>query len=430
MKSAIRRWLFSAILATARDNSLGSGNFGSCCGCSAMRPPLLSRCDSLSPSGHWAFVLETYILRNPLGPKACLEYFQPVLAPPCCKEPEGAMTFETRLRNSARPLLFRGKASLLAATMLASSLAACSSVPDAVNPIEWYKGTRDLITGGDEDKAKSAPAPAASTAARNEPAGDFPSLSTVPEKPAVTPENQRALAAKGLVADAERAKYSDEEIRRDTGAGTARPQGVSVPAPTVAPSPAGVTSQQLSGGRVPPSSPPAGTMPSGRPMSAQEVFQQRIAQQNSPKLTPDMMQGFFTSETPPVTVGSKAAPAQALPFQGSTPKSISLGTAAAAIIPFEQGSADLTPAANAQLRQLADGVIAQRKRVRIAGHASNRSIDTLPGSEISAARANAVARAMIGLGVPPGQVTVMALADTQPLSNVESANRRVEIFVE
>jgi flagellar motor protein MotB len=333
------------------------------------------------------------------------------------------MTFETRLRKFALPPLFQGKTALLAATMLASALSACSSVPDAVNPIEWYKGTRDLVTGGDEEKAKDAASPAASSAARNEPAGDFPSLSTVPERPAVTPENQRALAARGLAADAERAKYSDEDIRRDTGAGAARPAGVSGPAPQEQ-AQAPVQRQQI-GGVAPP---PASTQPSGKAMSAQEVFQRRIAEQNSSKLTPEMMQGFFTPEAAPVVVGGRPAPAPAA--TGPTPKSISLGTAAAAIIPFEQGSADLTPAANAQLRQLADNVIAQNRRLRIAGHSSNRSLDALPGTDISAARANAVARAMIGLGVAPGQIAVAALADTQPVSNVEAANRRVEIFVE
>lgn len=337
---------------------------------------------------------------------------------------EGTMTFETRPRKSALKAFCHAKSGLLTATMLASSLAACSSVPDAVNPIEWYKGTRDWVTGSDEEKAKDAPA-GAKTQARTEEAGDFPSLSTVPERPAVTPENQRALAAKGLAADAQRSKYSDEEIRRDTGVGAARPAGVSSQVTSV---PAQPSVAQAPLGAVPPR-PPASTQPSGQPVSAQSVFQQRLAEQSSNRLTPEMMmQGFFTGPgtAPPAT----ASAAPALGAAGQAPKSQMLGQAAALAIPFELGSAELTPTAQSQLRQVAQSAVAQGKRLRIVGHTSNRMTDSAGSGDISAARANAVARAIVGLGVPPGAVTVMALADTQPVSSVEAANRRVEIFVE
>lgn len=335
------------------------------------------------------------------------------------------MTFETRPRKSALKALRHAKSGLLTATMLASSLAACSSVPDAVNPVEWYKGTRDWVTGSDEDKAKDAPA-GAKTQARTEEAGDFPSLSSVPEKPAVTPENQRALAAKGLAADAERSKYSDEEIRRDTGAGAARPAGVSQAA-SVPAQPSAVAQAPM--GAVPPR-PPASTQPSGQPVSAQSVFQQRLAEQSSNRLTPEMMmQGFFTGPGTAPAASASAAPAT-MSSSGQAPKSQMLGQAAAMSIPFELGSVELTTAAQSQLRQLAQSAVAQGKRLRIVGHTSNRMTDTTGSGDISAARANAVARAIVGLGVPPGAVTVMALADTQPVSSVEAANRRVEIFVE
>ncbi|CAA6604004.1 putative OmpA/MotB protein [Rhodospirillaceae bacterium LM-1] len=340
------------------------------------------------------------------------------------------MTFETRPGIFALKAQAQRKSGPLAATLLASALAACSSVPDAVNPIEWYKGTRDYIAGEDGAKANEK-APAANTAARKEEAGEFPSLSSVPERPAVTPENQRALAAKGLAADSERAKYSDEEIRRDTGAATARPAGVSAPI-TSAPIQAAGTSPAPMGAA--PARQPAVAPPSSQPLSAQEMFQRRIAEQNSPKLTPEMMmQGFFTGPGPapsapsPMASAGSMAPAPA----GSVPKSQMLGSAAVAAIPFESGSAELSAAAQSQLRQLAQTAIAQNKRIRIAGHSANRMTDQAGGmGDISGVRANAVARAIIGLGVPPGAVTVMALADTQPVSNVEAANRRVEIFFE
>ena len=330
------------------------------------------------------------------------------------------MTFLTLPGIFAQKTPAKSKSGLLTATMMVSALAACSSVPDAVNPIEWYKGTRDFVTGTDDEKAKDKPA-AAKSAAREEAAGDFPSLSSVPERPAVTPENQRALAAKGLAADSARANYSDEEIRRDTGSASARPSGVSTQ----------VTSVPASAGSPVAASPapqrPGNVQPSGQPVSTQSVFQQRLAEQNANKLTPEMMmQGFFTGPGPaPASQQMGAA-------SGGTPKSQVLGHAATASVPFELGSDDLTPAAMAQLRQVAQSAVAQGKRIRIAGHASNRTSDADASGmgEISQARANAVARAIVGLGVSPGAVSVMALSDTQPVSNVEAANRRVEIFVE
>ena len=44
-----------------------------------------------------------------------------------------------------------GRANALTALALVSvMLAGCSSVPDALNPVEWYKGARDMVTGGDK----------------------------------------------------------------------------------------------------------------------------------------------------------------------------------------------------------------------------------------------------------------------------------------
>jgi flagellar motor protein MotB len=290
---------------------------------------------------------------------------------------------------------------------------------------------------GDDEAKSNKDAPAAKTAARKEEAGDFPSLSSVPERPAVTPENQRALAAKGLAADQSRTNYSDEEIRRDSGSASARPGGVSATAPApvaqvAVPAQAGAaqTPVAMPAPQRPSNVQPSG-MPAGQPASAQSVFQQRINEQNANKLTPEMMmQGFFTGEAPQ----QPALRAPAAPGAMSAAPASSggmLGHSAAATIPFEPGSELITPSAQSQLRQVAQLAAAQGKRLRIVGHSSGRMTDSsATGGDISKARAEAVARAIIGLGVPPGQVAVSALADTQPVSNVEAANRRVEIFVE
>ncbi|MBF0373956.1 MAG: hypothetical protein HQL39_11125, partial [Alphaproteobacteria bacterium] len=70
-------------------------------------------------------------------------------------------------------------------------LGGCSSVPKAVNPVHWY----DSVVGSGGE-AKSA----------DDSAGQpFPSLSSVPERPAPTPIEERADVMEGLVADRENA---------------------------------------------------------------------------------------------------------------------------------------------------------------------------------------------------------------------------------
>ena len=90
-----------------------------------------------------------------------------------------------------------------------ATVAGCSSVPDAVNPVSWYHGVF-----GSDDKASEASANAQPVPNADKP---YPSLGTVPDKP---PEPstaaERAAAAKTLTADSAQARYTDMEIRRQT----------------------------------------------------------------------------------------------------------------------------------------------------------------------------------------------------------------------
>ena len=98
------------------------------------------------------------------------------------------------------------RALLVSAGVLA--LAACTSVPDYANPVEWYKGVVDTFDDeAEEDVAAPQPVPGA-----DEP---YPNLSEVPEAPPrETTVAEMGTVAEGLVADRENARYTDEEIRR------------------------------------------------------------------------------------------------------------------------------------------------------------------------------------------------------------------------
>lgn len=117
-----------------------------------------------------------------------------------------------------------------------ATLAGCSSVPDAVNPASWYRGARDWVAGEDTDAAKDK-----ADAAKPVPGADkpYPSLASVPDRP---PEPstaaERKQAARTLAADRNQARYTDEEIRRQTDDGANRPRRPAAPAAEAkAPSP-------------------------------------------------------------------------------------------------------------------------------------------------------------------------------------------------
>ena len=117
------------------------------------------------------------------------------------------------MKSAAHIILSACGRGILVAAALAV-LSGCSSVPDAINPVEWYKGTRDWIVGDDntveikQSKAETKPVPG----------GDkpFPKLNAVPDRPAPSMEAGREKMASSLVADREAARYTDEKIRRQT----------------------------------------------------------------------------------------------------------------------------------------------------------------------------------------------------------------------
>lgn len=95
------------------------------------------------------------------------------------------------------------------------ALAGCSQVPDAANPVEWYKGVGGWF-GDDEENAEAGPSVLDPTLAREERAladESFPNLGDVPDRPPAYDPETAAEITDGLVADRDRAQYSDETLR-------------------------------------------------------------------------------------------------------------------------------------------------------------------------------------------------------------------------
>lgn len=104
---------------------------------------------------------------------------------------------------------------------------------------------------------------------------------------------------------------------------------------------------------------------------------------------------------------------------------------------FASGESELTTRAREILTGLAPTLRDAPYRLTVEGHTDNLPIATgrFPSNwELSAARAGAVARFLIELGLPPDRLQVAGLADTRPLAGNDTeegraANRRVVILV-
>jgi hypothetical protein len=103
-----------------------------------------------------------------------------------------------RLRHERHAVIVGRTVGIVGKTVVAAALiAGCSWVPDAVNPVEWYKGIANTISS-DETPEIASP---------RRPDGGFPDVNAAQDPRAKPP-------AKGLVADRENSKYA-ESVKRE-----------------------------------------------------------------------------------------------------------------------------------------------------------------------------------------------------------------------
>jgi len=393
----------------------------------------------------------------------------------------------SRLRAFAMPF----------AVLMVPVMAGCSSVPDAVNPVSWYEGTLDFFTGEDSDDeeieaaaAESQPIPGADA--------EFPTLSSVPDRPSAA---QGGTVAEGLISDPNRPRYADAVPRQGdaqlalqaveaTQATVA--QGNVQPAPPAAPA-APVDESEMTNILTPPAEP---TVPSAAatqtatssPMpsiltdnSSQQAFEQfrnRLRGsltdgQAAPMPVATGQYGGYGNTyggAPPTVVVSSSgvstenvygAASQYQPGYQTQPSGLSAvasqggfrtldgqqgaalapGSVKVATILFNNGSSNLDGVDQGVLQQVAQ---LQRQRggfVRVIGHASSRTKTMDPvrhkmvNYSVSAGRADAVASALVRMGVPRDAILVGAVADTDPIffevmPSGEAGNRRTEVYLD
>lgn len=363
-------------------------------------------------------------------------------------------------------------AALLAAAI---GMAACSSVPDAVNPVSWYHGVEGWFESDKDQQARDQ----AKTAEQTTPPlpgadREYPNLSTVPERPrSVSTPAERNRVSQGLAADRENARYAEPEPDRPSGAALGAPSAAprtpvtrqTVP-PRAAPSPDGLDTLE------PPAAAPRSSLEESSPVARatstpvqeEATFQQasyQAAATPQPAAVPaaapappaQVVQAtaparpaqapVAATPTVPAQAAATAAPArvadssaevqqayQAALAQSDRPAAARPAAAAARdgqfipsayIVYFGGGSAQLDAVDRDLLRDVARVYKSHGGPLRVVGHSSSRTRETdlvnqqIVNFRLSTQRAEAVARELARLGVPRSNMTVAAVSDSEPV---------------
>ncbi len=237
-----------------------------------------------------------------------------------------------------------------------------------MNPVSWYRGAADMISGTPESEAAAA-------AERREVSGGFPNVNDVPERPKILSPAERQNIADSLIADRANAKYTEEKLSRE-GTPT-RPLPPRVGTPDQAEPPAagaeGAAPSQEAGVSVKAAEPPVAAAPRAK-------------------------------VEPPVAVPAPpAAPVARLHFAGA--------------------GAELTSEDIAALQDIARQQKSNGGTVRVSGYAggvSTRADEVgrmVEEADLSIRRTDVVVRELVRLGVPPARIAVTA-AETAPASGL------------
>jgi len=372
---------------------------------------------------------------------------------------------DIRVKAPGRAAIFRfcRSAAGVAALGLPLWLAACSHVPDAVNPVAWYRD----ISGNSKGDVKDQQGRNQNNLAAG---GDkaYPNLATVPDEPdRVLSGIDRDKLQESLIADRNNAKYTSDQLEagRAANPGTAAPaaapapgqqsamvppaaadqsvQTSPIPAPSTAAAPAAQTRRtggeqapaesslqtpevrSLPQGETPPPPPaPANISPppaaSSAPAKSAPV---KSAAANPILLTPPAAEP--QTQTPSAERPAQSSLALRSPSGAKNPMSVSVGD-----ITFAAGSAALPPAHTGPLSDIAGLYKQAGGRIRVVGHAeqiaSGDAVQQQVASlDLALDRANAVAQALVVLGVPANAIVVEAAP-----SRSGTELPRAEVFME
>jgi outer membrane protein OmpA-like peptidoglycan-associated protein len=362
-------------------------------------------------------------------------------------------------REAERHPAWRRLVALGAAALL---LGGCSWLPNALNPIEWYRdvtgaSSHDDETGSERNKQNLE-------AGGKQP---YPNLGSVPKPPDTALSTaERERLQKGLVADRANARYSDEELRQGR---TVPPLPGEAPAAARAAAASGTAPEAPAAGAAP-NAPSGGATASGEgsppgsggtPRRTPPTRGSATAPQESSLVSPQVRgtpEGEASHAPPPappgVPQGSQStsrqpsggrqtalvlppSPPAAAPSQPAVMRAPSTGrrpnvVLQAAEIMFPGGSTKLGEQDNRNLADVAKLTQNADAHLRVIGYMRSASAADAADRELQAFngaldRANAVAQALIKLGIAANRITVQAAPE---LASTGSDAARVEVFLE
>jgi outer membrane protein OmpA-like peptidoglycan-associated protein len=367
---------------------------------------------------------------------------------------------------------------------------ACSQVPDAINPAEWYKGTVEYFTDEDAnsytnkeqnnlgDRADGQRNPPMSTD------DNFPNLASVDQQ-----ARARDVTKTGLPADTERPKYAPAIKRQGIAslqlsskprsvvkaisvpkplptvalAGSTQPAPPAMPKPFVAQTPSPINLNKVNSSPTKRNSLP-------KIVNGQKESQKRLVRQlneiRSRALRkaplPNMVRAFalggddlstIVISSQGVTINKtrdQSAQTSKIAIPSNSPSDLSRlnldrsktqgNEVKVATIFYDNGSYRL----KANDRKIINDVVRFQQKeggqFRIVGHASSRTRNLTPikhkmvNFKISIDRADEIATALIKLGVHKKNIQIAAVSDTQPayyefMLSGEAGNRRTEIYL-
>ena len=301
------------------------------------------------------------------------------------------------------------RAPALAVLSLAAILTGCSSASDLDVFGIFDDGPAATTTTGQAKVRASGDQESAAASAQ-----PTPTLSSVPPRPdAPTSPSVRQRVVKGLVADRENARYSDETIRLQ---GTRRETVAA--APTTTPPPPQISASSNGGVGAP-------TQVLPRPPI-------ETARATPPPAPPPLATGPRPSVEVDATAidGSPSFPIRAT--QVTIDEQV-------ATIHFAHSSSKLDDRDRSVIAAIASEQQKNNAEVVVVGHASGRTqqLDKveheLANFRISLARANRVASQLVAMGVAREKVRVEAFADSSQLYSEtmptgEAGNRRADIY--
>lgn len=358
---------------------------------------------------------------------------------------------------------------LLAAFSLAGLLAGCSSVPDSVNPVEWYKNARDIMVKDDSTNQTTKQETVNRKPVRAE-SGSFPKLSSVPKRLNSSSKEEIKRIADGFAADQDKnRKYSSEIVRRQENWAPplAKARSLLMPAPRtkdspkaieqskapmpaklmkvvpalVAPQPVlalkPIVSDTLSPKpRVAPP-PPIVNVPAVNPSAAE------IMAVPAPSYASRQNGTVINSGGPVDSNGSRPGRANVSSVYKRSqfdPSNVQSSYQVATIL-FANGSSRIGARERLILRKVINHYRKVGGALRIVGHASRRTKTNDPirhkmfNLDVSSARAERVAKELVEMGVNSNKLLVGSVSDSDPryyeyMPTGEAGNRRAEIYID